>query len=93
MWKSILAAVAVIVVLIFVLAAVSGAFKKDTAAESAYASFEVVEEGRNVATGNNYRVLVDQNTGVLYYEETALYVAALTPILNADGTPRVLTTN
>lgn len=47
---------------------------------------------REISRGDNYKILVDENTKVLYlwYKDTASYGQTLTVLLNTDGTPKLL---
>ena len=58
--------------------------------DSTYASFSVLEKGKNHSTDTRYRILVDETTGVLYYEQMGPFYNSITPILNPDGTPKTI---
>lgn len=55
---------------------------------NSYFNLEVVAKSTNFS-GNYEYIYVDKNTKVLYYVVDDLKCYGITPILNADGTPKL----
>ena len=77
---------------------ISSQYADQTVASQTVEAYEesfmrVVEENVPSATHSYYRILVDEETGVMYYAEYAdgygAGGAAITPLYNADGTLRI----
>lgn len=52
-------------------------------------NFSLTFERYAVEDTDFYTILVDKKTGVCYLEFDALYQHAITPLFNADGTPKI----
>ena len=60
--------------------------RADKEREGLFVSFEVIWQDPN---DSESMVLVDRNTGVLYYQVISRYRYGITPIFNADGSPLI----
>lgn len=60
--------------------------RADKEREGLFVSFEVIWRDPN---DSESMVLVDRNTGVLYYQVSSQYRYGITPIFNADGSPLI----
>ena len=70
-------------------ASTSKTIDRDLQTESEFFYFRIVESGQ-MTDGGDYYVIVDDNTGVLYLYVFNGFGAAITPLINADGTPKLL---
>ena len=63
---------------------------QDLQTTSEFFHFRIIETGGMGGFGDSYDIIVDDDTKVLYLYTRGGYHATTTPILNADGTPKLL---
>lgn len=61
----------------------------DLQISSEFFHLRIIETGR-MEDGNAYEIIVDDDTEVLYLYIHSYYHTTMTPILNTDGTPKLL---
>ena len=69
--------------------ATSKPVEREFLSTSNYANFRIIETGTPQG-GGKYFILVDDTTGVLYFRHEEAYSAVMSPLLNNDGTPKLL---